>query len=73
MIPIGRWFRHDLKDYMESQFEARLLPDILDHRTVRVMWSEHKSGQANHTHVLWAILLLSGWLRKTRENRVRTN
>ena len=30
MIPIGRWFRQDLRDYMESQFKAERLPHGLD-------------------------------------------
>ncbi len=63
MIPIGRWFRHDLKDYMESQFAADFLPAALDRPSVRSLWDQHKSGQSNNTHVLWAILLLAGWLK----------
>jgi asparagine synthase (glutamine-hydrolysing) len=65
MIPIGRWFRQDLREYMEDQFDSRYLPSLLDHKVVRNLWNQHVTGQANHTHVLWAILLLSKWLRKS--------
>ena len=66
MIPIGRWFRSELKGYLEGQLEGNLLPDMFDRSTVKHLLADHIAGRANHTHVLWAILLLSRWLAKTR-------
>ena len=70
MIPIGRWFRNELKGYLEGQLEGNLLPDMFDRPTVKHLLADHIAGRANHTHVLWAILLLSRWLSKTRANVV---
>jgi asparagine synthase (glutamine-hydrolysing) len=64
MIPIGRWFCNELRDYVESQFTRNRLPAIVDFASVQSMWEEHKSGRADHGHVLWAVLLLGHWLRK---------
>ena len=66
MVPIGRWFRSDLRDYLNDQLSENLLPEFVSHGAVRAMWNEHREGRANHTHVLWGILLLSRWLRKNR-------
>jgi asparagine synthase (glutamine-hydrolysing) len=70
MIPIGRWFRNELKDYVESQLTRNRLPAVVDFASVHNMWEEHKAGRANHTHVLWAVLLLGHWLRKTSGKHV---
>lgn len=71
MVPIGRWFRNDLKDYVASHLDNGSLPAGVDGRFVRGLWERHLSGQANHTHVLWAILVLGNWLRKSSEMKSR--
>jgi len=69
MIPIGRWFRHDLRDYVESQLAANSLPEMMDSHGVRKLWNAHLEGRVNATHVLWAIVLFSAWIRKVREKK----
>ena len=59
MIPIGRWFCNELRDYVESQFTCNRSPAIVDFASVQSMWEEH-SCRADHGHVLWAVLLLFG-------------
>jgi asparagine synthase (glutamine-hydrolysing) len=34
--------------------------------TVTRLKSEHLSGQANHSHVLWALLVFQDWRRRWR-------
>ena len=71
-VPIARWFRNELKDYVESQFTHSRLPAVVDFASVRRMWDEHKSGRADHTHALWAVLLLTHWLGKISGKHVFT-
>src|SRR5581483_1807824 len=64
MVPIGRWFRTELRDYVEEQLRPNALPDVLDGEAVRHLWSDHLAGRVNATHTLWAVLVFSAWLRK---------
>jgi len=70
--PIARWFRNELRDYVESQFTHNRLPAIVDFGSVQRMWDEHKSGHADHAHALWAVLLLTNWLGKISGKHVFT-
>jgi asparagine synthase (glutamine-hydrolysing) len=65
MIPIGRWFRGQLRPYLEEQLGKRQLPEFVDSKATDRMLKEHASGKANHTHVLWALLLLTRWMKKS--------
>jgi asparagine synthase (glutamine-hydrolysing) len=63
-FPIKNWLRQELRDYMievltTSPFikEAFNLPYI--HRLMR----EHQEYQANHNHILWALITLTVWHR----------
>ncbi len=69
MIPIGRWFRQDLRDYVDSHLRGSDLSDMVDRKGVLDLWNQHVSGKVNATHVLWAIILFSAWRRKTRERK----
>jgi asparagine synthase (glutamine-hydrolysing) len=66
MIPIGRWFRGTLRSYLEEQLAEKRLPEFIEAESVSRMLKEHASGKGNHTHVLWALLLLTRWLEKCR-------
>ncbi|MGD8452059.1 MAG: asparagine synthase (glutamine-hydrolyzing) [Phycisphaerae bacterium] len=67
-VPIGEWFRGELRDLVE---ETILGPHALARRVFRGEWLEglaaaHLSGQANHEHALWALLMLELWARRWR-------
>jgi len=62
MVPIGKWFRTELQAYMKAQLSADKLPPFLDARGVGRLLQEHLTRQENHTHLLWAILVLTRWL-----------
>ncbi len=67
-LPLDRWFRTDLKAYVEGTLGSRsarvrghLKPEALD-----ALVAEHMSGQAGHGHTLWTLLTLEAFLRKER-------
>jgi len=62
MVPIGKWFRTELKAYMKAQLSADKLPPFLNARGVGRLLQEHLTRQENHTHLLWGILVLTRWL-----------
>jgi asparagine synthase (glutamine-hydrolysing) len=68
-VPIGRWFREELREYLRSV--------ILDPRSlsrgyfspshVGGLVAEHQAGKADHSHRLWALLVLELWHREVME------
>ena len=65
-VPLDRWFRSDLKAYLESTVGSRrarlrehLRPDVVD----RVL-HEHASGARDNGQALWMLLTLELFLRR---------
>ena len=65
-VPLDRWFRTDLRPYLESTLtgsKARL-GEHLAPQPVADMVSAHLAGQAGHGHALWTLLTLEVFLRR---------
>ena len=65
-IPIGSWFRDDLRTWVE---DLLLDPRTLDRgyfrpAGVRDLVEEHVSGRADHTHRVWNLAMLELWHRQ---------
>jgi asparagine synthase (glutamine-hydrolysing) len=61
-VPLGRWFREDLREVARDVlatdrgwFRPEVVTQLLD---------EHDSGQADHGHRLWCLLMLELWVRE---------
>jgi asparagine synthase (glutamine-hydrolysing) len=61
-VPLGRWFRDDLRELARDVlvtdrgwFRADTVTRLLD---------EHESGRADHGHRLWCLLMLELWVRE---------
>ncbi len=64
-VPVGRWFREDLRDYtrdilLDPQTLAR---GYFREATVRALLDEHGSGRRNHGARLWTLLTFEWWHR----------
>jgi asparagine synthase (glutamine-hydrolysing) len=62
-VPLGAWFRGELQQDLRDRV---LAADSLSRRIFEPRWLEtlvaaHCSGQANHEHRLWALLMLELW------------
>lgn len=62
-VPIGEWFRGELRGLLESRL---LAPDSISTRVFRREWlrgmfEAHASGRENHDSRLWALLMLELW------------
>lgn len=67
-VPMGRWFRHQLRPYVEEMLlapnaESR---DYIEQDTIRRLFREHLQGVREHGHRLWVLLTLELWLRMLR-------
>ena len=66
-IPIHRWMREDLAEMFQDTVianGARCEAYIIREEAQRI-FNEHKAGEENHGHALWAMLMLETWLRET--------
>jgi asparagine synthase (glutamine-hydrolysing) len=65
-VPISRWFQHELKNELR---EVLLDPVCLNRGTFRPaaiekLVAEHSGGRREHSHRLWALLMLELWFRE---------
>jgi len=63
-IPLGPWLRGPLRPWAEDLLAPSLLrrQGLLRPEPVQRLWSEHLSGQADHTPRLWTVLMWQAWL-----------
>jgi asparagine synthase (glutamine-hydrolysing) len=62
-IPVGQWLRGPLRGWADALLDAsRLEAEGYFHAgPIRQRWAEHVSGQRDHTHSLWAVLMFQAW------------
>jgi asparagine synthase (glutamine-hydrolysing) len=65
-VPISRWLREDLRELtrellLDERARAR---DQLRPATVKRLLGEHHSGQRDHGHRLWCLVMLELWQRQ---------
>jgi asparagine synthase (glutamine-hydrolysing) len=63
--PIGEWLRGPLAPMTnELLLDGRLRHrGIFNHAEVTRLWQEHRSGQGDHRHRLWQLIMLELWFR----------
>jgi asparagine synthase (glutamine-hydrolysing) len=64
-VPLDHWFRHELRDFaqdilLDSTARGR---GYFRPQAVRKLLAEHQSGRFDHSHRLWALLVLELWQR----------
>jgi asparagine synthase (glutamine-hydrolysing) len=65
-IPIGGWFRKELKPMVHDTLlatDARIQPYFRP-EFISEMVESHESGRQNHGYRLWNLLILEQWLRR---------
>jgi len=65
-MPIKNWLRGQFRVLLEDLLDERRLRDsgILQPATVNRLKSEHHAGTADHSHVLWALVVFEAWRDK---------
>lgn len=74
-VPVGRWFRHELQDYVR---DVLLSPQALRRgyfreEAIRRLLDEHQSGRRDHGHRLWALLTFEMWHRVFIEQEIHVS
>ena len=70
-IPLEKWFRHELKEYVLDNLstnDLKNIPGINFKRTDEII-KEHMAGTWNRSTQIWKLLVLKQWLNRQSENR----
>lgn len=64
-IPLQRWFRNDLRDFLQDLLAApdARLKTYVNQEYVRRILRAHVAGEADHSERLWTLLTFEVWLR----------
>ena len=62
-IPIKNWLAHEFRPLMEELLSSRRIASegLFQVDTVERLKREHLEGRANHSHVLWSLLVFEDW------------
>ena len=65
-VPIGKWFREDLKDFVRSVLlsEKSLTRGIVKREMLEKYVNEHTNGERDHSFQLWTLLMLELWFQR---------
>jgi asparagine synthase (glutamine-hydrolysing) len=65
-IPLAAWLRGGLRDLAEDLLlsERARGRGYFQPPRVRAMWTEHQAGRRDHSHQLWALVMLELWHRQ---------
>lgn len=63
-VPLGDWFRHDLRLLAEEHLLAQEMAEFFSTAYLKRLWSEHQEKKADHGTLLWSLLSFSLWQRE---------
>ena len=68
-VPLERWFREELRDLPGERLldPSALDRGYLERTALEELIGEHRSGRADHSWRLWALLALDSWHREVEE------
>ena len=71
-IPIKNWLGSELRPLMEDLLDDKRLKveGLFQPATVKRLKREHLKGHANHSHVLWSLIVFQAWRKRWLEASV---
>jgi asparagine synthase (glutamine-hydrolysing) len=73
-FPVKNWLRGEFRDYMrETLTSSSLIKESFKLHHIQQLIQAHERFQANHNHILWALLTLAVWHRLFIENSLQPN
>lgn len=63
-VPIGRWMRGPLRDWVETELDPARLHGFLDANEVRRRCRAHLCGKEDNEAFLWSVLMFQGWQKQ---------
>jgi asparagine synthase (glutamine-hydrolysing) len=70
-IPIKNWLAGQFRPIMEELLNSARIADggLFNVRTVETLKQQHLSGAANHSHLLWSLIVFEAWRDKWLHSR----
>ena len=67
-VPVKEWIAGPLRDWAEDLLSEQALREqgIFDVESVRDAWRQHLYGWANHSELLWSVLMFQAWWKAQR-------
>ena len=67
-VPIGRWLKCDLRDWVENLLDERKLQQdgYFNPIPIRKKWHEHTQSKHDWAAYLWDVLMFQAWLEENR-------
>ncbi len=68
-IPIKNWLMNEFRPLMEDLLDHKRIKQegIFNNQTVERLKQEHLKGTANHSHILWSMIVFQDWKRRWLE------
>lgn len=68
-IPIKNWLGNQLRPLMEELLNSRKLDEegVFRVSTIERLKTEHLTGLANHSHLLWSLMVFQAWCKRWLE------
>ena len=65
-VPMKHWLKRDFRPILEELLSAEQVraDAIFQADEIERLRREHLSGRANHSHVLWSLLVFHDWKRR---------
>lgn len=62
-VPVKEWLGGPLRDWVEELISEKALSEqgIFDAKSVRDAWHQHLYGWANHSELMWSVLMFQAW------------
>ena len=69
-IPIKNWLGQELRPVMEAHLDSKKIKKegLFRPATVERVKQEHLTGRANHSHILWSLIVFHAWRKRWLEN-----
>jgi asparagine synthase (glutamine-hydrolysing) len=67
-IPFDRWFRHELRDFMQERLSEEEIrrAGVFKPEAVQYLMRQHMSGSRSFESLIWKILVLQTWMGTAR-------
>jgi len=71
-IPIKNWLANELRPLMEELLDNKLIKKegLFRARTIERLKQEHLTGLANHSHILWGLMVFEAWRKRWLEGSI---
>jgi len=65
-IPIKNWLTSSLRPLMEELLDSKLIEEqgVFEAQMIEKLKHEHLSGIANHSHILWSLMVFQAWRKR---------